>query len=63
LLGDGTGNAKRLLESANRITGQKFEKTAEVFQWVKLHESGGYTPLPTILYEKIPPAKGASGAP
>ncbi len=57
LLQDGTPNAKRLLDTARRITGQNFVKVAEFFEWVKQQETQGYQPIPMYLFQDSVPAK------
>ena len=55
LLPDGNRKTSILLESANRITGQNFQKVADFFEWVKTQDSNGYIPI--TLYQVTPPAK------
>ena len=59
LLPDGNRKTSILLESANRITGQNFQKVAEFIEWVKTQDSNGYIPI--TLYQVTPPAKKAQG--
>lgn len=61
LLPDGNRKSKQLIEAANRITGQKFEKIAELFEWVKQQEGNGYIPIP--LFQITPPVQSVQGAP
>lgn len=57
LLPDGNRKTGMLLESANRITGQNFQKVTEFFEWVKTQQSNGYIPI--TLYQVTPPANKA----
>jgi len=59
LLPDGNRKTSILLESANRITGQNFQKVAEFFEWVKTQDSNGYIPI--TLYQVTPPATKPQG--